>query len=53
MTGSIGSVTVTGVANIDVSGIQMTASIGSPRITSWQEVDLGVSNNWTEVDLAA
>ena len=53
MTGSIGSVTVTGVANIDVTGIQMTASVGSPNITAWQEVNLGVSNTWTEVDLAA
>lgn len=53
MTSSIGSVTATGTAGIDVSGIQMTASVGSVNITSWQEVDLGVNNNWTVVDLAA
>ena len=45
--------TITGLANIDVSGIQMTASIGNPIITSWQEIDPGVTNTWTEVDLAA
>ena len=50
---SIGSVTVNGTAGIDVSGIQMTASVGSPNITAWAEIDLGVSNTWTVVDLAA
>jgi len=53
MTGSIGSVTVVGEAGIDVSGIQLSASAGSPVITAWQEIDLGVSNTWTVVDLAA
>ena len=52
-TSSVGSVTVTGLANIDVTGIQMTASVGNTAITSWQEVNLGVNNIWTEVDLAA
>ena len=50
MTSSVGSVTATGTAGIDVSGIQMTASVGSVNITAWQEVDLGVTNNWTVVD---
>ena len=53
MTSSVGSVTATGTAGIDVSGIQMTASVGNVNITAWQEVDLGVTNNWTVVDLAA
>jgi len=53
MTGAVGSVTVVGGAGIDVSGIQMTASVGSPLITAWAEIDLGVSNSWTVVDLAA
>jgi len=53
MTSSVGSVTVVGGAGIDVSGIQMTASVGSPMITAWAEIDLGVSNTWTVVDLAA
>ena len=53
MSSSIGSVTVTGTAGIDVTGIQLTASLGTVSITSWQEIDPGVNNVWTEVDLAA
>ena len=53
ISGSIGSVTATGTAGIDVTGIQMTASIGNVNITAWQEIDPGVNNVWTEVDLAA
>ena len=53
LSSSIGSVTVEGVANVQVSGIQMSASVGNVAVTPWQEVDLGVSNTWTEVDLAA
>jgi hypothetical protein len=53
LTSSIGSVTVEGTAGIDVTGIQMSASVGNVAITPWQEVDLGVNNVWTEVDLAA
>ena len=53
LSGSIGSVTITGTAGIDVTGIQMSASVGTVNLTPWQEVDLGVNNVWTEVDLAA
>ncbi len=49
----MGAVTVTGTAGIDVTGIQLTASIGTVNITSWQEIDPGVTNVWTTVDLAA
>jgi len=38
---------------VQVSGVQLTSSTGSPNITAWQEIDLGVNNIWTEVDLAA
>ena len=53
LSGSVGQVSITGAANIDVSGIQLTASVGSVNITSWQEIDPGVNNVWTEVDRAA
>lgn len=53
MTSSVGSVTVEGTAGIDVTGIQMTASLGTVNITSWQEINPGVTNVWTTVDLAA
>ena len=53
LTSSIGSVTVTGNALVTPTGIELTSSIGSTNVTSWQEIDLGVNNVWTEVDLAA
>ena len=49
----IGSVVATGTASTTVSGIGLTASIGTLNITAWAEIDLGVNNVWTEVDLAA
>jgi hypothetical protein len=53
LTSNIGSVTVIGEAVIDVTGIELTLSVGSLNITPWQEIDPGVNNVWTEVDLAA
>jgi hypothetical protein len=53
LTGSVGSVTATGLANVTVTGISATISAGQANVTSWQEVDPGVTNVWTEVDLAA
>jgi len=53
ITGSVGNTTILGDANIDVSGIALSTSIAGTDIISWNEVDLGVSNTWTEVDLAA
>jgi len=53
LNGSVGSVTVTGGANISVSGIGLTANIGSVNVTAWSEIDPGVNNVWTEVDKAA
>jgi hypothetical protein len=53
MATSIGSVTTTGNADIDVTGILLQSSIGNTNVTAWAEIDPGVSNVWTEVDLAA
>jgi len=53
MSTSVGSVTVTGNADIDVTGIQLQTNTGNPNITAWAEIDPGVSNVWTDVDLAA
>ena len=50
---SISSVSPLGNAVVDLTGIQLTGSLGSINITPWNEVDLGVNNTWTEVDLAA
>ena len=53
MTMSIGEETPIANANVDVTGIALTSSIGSVNTTAWQEINLGVNNVWTEVDLAA
>jgi hypothetical protein len=42
-----------GNALVEPTGIVLTSSTGSPNITAWSEVNLGVNNVWTEVDLAA
>ena len=53
ITGSVGSTTITGHATVEVTGIQFTASTGEVDITAWGEIDIGVTNIWHEVDLAA
>jgi len=53
MTLFLGEETAVANADVDVTGIELTSSIGSTNITAWQEVNPGVSNVWTEVDLAA
>ena len=53
LTANIGSVTVTGTAVVAATGTELTSSIGNINVTSWNEIDPGVTNVWTEVDLAA
>ena len=53
LTASIDNVTITGNGLVAPTGQQITSNVGTVNVTSWQEVDLGVDNNWTEVDLAA
>ena len=48
-----GPQSITGDGTVDLTGIQLTATLQSINITPWNEVDLGVNNTWTEVDLAA
>jgi len=48
-----GSVTTEQTANVLLTGISMSTSVGNVAVTPWSEVDLGVNNTWTEVDLAA
>ena len=49
--GEEGPITIS--ATVTPTGIELTGSIGSPNITAWAEIDLGVNNVWTPVDLAA
>ena len=53
LTSSIGSVTVIGTSVVQPTGISATISAGQVAVTSWQEINPGVTNVWTEVDLAA
>tara|TARA_R110001632_G_scaffold77118_1_gene174485 strand:- start:10595 stop:11509 length:915 start_codon:yes stop_codon:yes gene_type:complete len=53
MATSAGSVSVTGTAVVIPTGIQLQTNTGNPIITAWQEINPGVTNVWTEVDLAA
>jgi len=53
MTLSLGEETAVANANVVVTGIALTTSIGTVNTTAWQEIDPGVNNVWTEVDLAA
>ena len=53
MATSIGSAAVDLNTIVNVTGIQLTSSLNSPLIIAWADVDLDVTNNWTEVDKAA
>ena len=53
ITSSLGEEGASGDALVTPTGVQLTGSVGSPNITAWAEIDLGVSNTWTTVDLAA
>jgi hypothetical protein len=53
LTSSIGSVTVVGTSVVQPTGISATISAGQVAVTSWREINPGVTNVWTEVDLAA
>jgi len=53
LTSSVGSVTATGTAVFPVTGIGLTANVGSVNVTAWNEINPGVNNVWTTVDLAA
>ena len=53
MATSAGSVSVTGTGVVIPTGIQLQTNTGNPIITAWAEINPGVTNVWTEVDLAA
>ena len=53
MTSSLGEEEVVGGALVIPTGIQLSGSVGNPNVTAWSEIDLGVNNTWSTVDLAA
>jgi len=48
-----GTVTFTIDGSVAVTGVNMTSSTGRLFITAWAVVDIGVTNNWSVVDIAA
>jgi len=53
ITSALGEEGITGDGIVTPTGQSLTSSVGSVNITAWSEIDLGVSNTWTVVDLAA
>jgi|8_EtaG_2_1085327.scaffolds.fasta_scaffold61180_2 hypothetical protein len=52
LTTAVGEV-LTDDASAETTGVSASMSIGQVIVSGWSEVDPGVSNVWTEVDLAA
>ena len=50
---SVGSVFISLSPNIAVTGSRLNISEGSVNTIAWQQVDTGVNNTWSPVDLAA
>jgi len=48
-----GQVSTVGSATVSVTGSRLNITAGNLFITAWAEVDIGVTNVWTEVDIAA
>ncbi len=53
ITSALGEDSITANGLVVPTGIALTSSIGTVNVTAWQEIDPGVTNTWTEVDLAA
>ena len=53
LTSAAGSTTQTTTANVAVTGIGLTGTLGTSKITSWSEINTNANNVWSEVDLAA
>jgi hypothetical protein len=41
------------LSTISVTGVQVSSQLGRVFISAWAVVDIGVTNNWTVVDIAA
>jgi hypothetical protein len=53
ITSSLGEEGISGDGLVIPTGQSLTSSVGSVNITAWSEINLGVNNTWTVVDLAA
>jgi len=50
---SVGAASGEPLTNVDVTGVNVTASTGRLFIAAWAVVDIGVTNTWSVVDIAA
>jgi hypothetical protein len=53
LSSSVGIASGETLSLIDVTGVNMTASTGRLYVTAWAVVDIGVTNTWSVVDIAA
>jgi hypothetical protein len=53
LSSSVGTASGETLSLIDVTGVNMTASTGRLYVTAWAVVDIGVTNTWAVVDIAA
>ena len=50
---TVGAASGQTLVDVSVTGVSMTPSTGRLFITAWAVVDIGVTNNWAVVDIAA
>ena len=50
---SVGIASGQALVDVAVTGVSMTPSTGRLFVSAWAVVDIGVTNNWTVVDIAA
>jgi hypothetical protein len=53
LSASVGIASGETLSTIDVTGVNMTTSTGRLYVTAWAVVDIGVTNTWAVVDIAA
>lgn len=50
---SVGNASGQALVDVDVTGVNMTTSTGRLYISAWAVINIGVSNTWSVVDIAA
>jgi hypothetical protein len=53
LSSNVGTASGETLSLVDVTGVNMTASTGRLFVSAWAVVDIGVTNTWTVVDIAA
>ena len=53
LTVSVGIASGEGLSTVELTGVNMTVSTGRIFIAAWAVVDIGVTNTWSVVDIAA